>query len=554
MFASKIANWCTTGVAAALVSSIVALSVAVAAPDPERIEERLPSKIQRPDAPDTTRPQTTAQDLSGFPPFTLNGVRVEGATVFSSEQVENCYHGLIGRTVDANDMAKLAQCVTQLYRDDGFFLSRAVIPSQEVEGGVLTVKIIEGYIVSVSAAGMSDQEATAQFASALEERPARLQTFERALLLLADRPGYRVAASQLVPVPDDPARFIYQLKVARQPLSYRIFADNRGTEAQGPDQVYGSIAWNSVFGDSDRITGALFTAPSSTRELLYADLNYLSGWMGGVFWTEFDASTTRSEDGAVLKAFAVRSETQRFYMRLGSPLIRTRAETLWANLTFDARDVEEATILGADEATRVIRANAIWTTTDGESRNDLTVELSHGFDAFGSSENGDPRMTRFDGRPQFTKLRLDAAHLRRFSQQWELMLTAAAQIADGALVSSEEFGAGGARFGRAYDYSEVTGDHGAAAGVELRFNIRSLFDATSSAQLYGFADVAWVWNVGRDPTAPDEADLSSTGLGVRVTPFPAVSASLEVAKPLSRDVAEQGDRNPRVFVSLSAAW
>ena len=54
------------------------------------------------------------------------------------------------------------------------------------------------------------------------------------------------------------------------------------------------------------------------------------------------------------------------------------------------------------------------------------------------------------------------------SKDWDISLFVAGQHADGGLVSAEEFGAGGARYGRAYDYSEISGDDGAAAAIELR--------------------------------------------------------------------------------------
>jgi hypothetical protein len=41
---------------------------------------------------------------------------------------------------------------------------------------------------------------------------------------------------------------------------------------------------------------------------------------------------------------------------------------------------------------------------------------------------------------------------------------------------------------------------------------------------------------------------------VRLLPLAGVSASVEVAKPLSRDVAAEGDRSPRVFVTISGVW
>lgn len=550
-------KWCFGAFATAFVAFVlVAGSASTAAgAEAERVEERLPTAVPRPDPAVPREHPPALADMPDFPAFQLTAVHIEGMTVFDTRHAESCLSQFIGKTVDGAILGNLVQCVTQLYRSEGYFLSRAIVPPQEVVGGQLKLHVIEGYIGAVAPSELDQRDANAHFAEALDQRPTKLQTFERALLLLADRPGYRVAASQLLADPQDPRRFVLKLKVIRSPLSYRIFGDNRGSEAHGPEQVYVAVAWNSVFGQADRVAASLFTAPTSTRELSYAEFNYGAAWCAGALWSEFGVSFSRSEDGSIPKHLATRTDVDRFYARLGTPLIRSRAQSLWAAVAFDARETEESdpNIFDADESTRTLRATLTYVATDPLGRTDVNLELVQGLDAFGASHNDDLRLTRIDGRPQFIKLRIDAAHLQRLASQWSLLFSAAAQIADGALVSSEEFGAGGARFGRGYDYSEITGDSAVAGTVELRHGWSSVFGAAVALQAYAFLDAAQVWNRTLIPFL-EEDDLSSTGGGIRVTPAAGVTATLEVAKPLSRDVTLQGDRDARFFVSFSAAW
>ena len=72
-------------------------------------------------------------------------------------------------------------------------------------------------------------------------------------------------------------------------------------------------------------------------------------------------------------------------------------------------------------------------------------------------------------------------------------------------------------------------------------------------QVYGFYDIGKVWNreaiVG---TENSHDSLSSAGLGARLNLFDSVTAGVEGAVPLTRDVAARngaGD-NPRVFFNL----
>ena len=271
-------------------------------------------------------------------------------------------------------------------------------------------------------------DADAQFAGTLNERPGRLSTFERALLLLADRYGHRVTTSQLAADPNDPARFTFQLAVEITPVAWRAYGDNRGTERAGPEQLLGWLGFNSLTG-ADRLAAQLFIAPTSTKELTFGDVNYARAWSQGALWTEIGASASRARDGGRPAILATVSEVERLYGRATLPLIRTRAQSLWTHLAFDARNTEEYDPLGpdADEATRVVRVSANYTMTLGDTRGDAMVELSQGLNAFGASENGDTALTRLDGRPQFTKARLDAAATHRFSDRWEIAIAGAGQ-------------------------------------------------------------------------------------------------------------------------------
>lgn len=537
-------------VAAALAMCIAAPALLAAdAADPERVEERLPTEQPKPDVAAPGPVRVDEEDLSSIPQFDLSAVAIEGMTVIDRKDADVCTRDLTGKQVGAASLVGLTSCLTKLYRDRDYFLSRAVIPAQEVRDGVLTVRVFEGYIAAIQPDGLDQSDADAQFAQSLTERPTTLATFERNLLLLADRYGRRVIGTRLAADKADPARFTLKLEVTLTPVTWRVFGDNRGDAYQGPEQGLLSVALNAPFGANDRIIAQLFTAPADKEALFFADMGYGRAWNGGAFWTEVGASTSRSSSGDAFPLFV--SESNRVYGRLIVPVLRSREHSLWAKLQADARETETLDIAAPDvrETTRILRGSFAYALVAGSTRAEMTLEASHGFDAFDASKNGDANLSRPDGRPQFTKAKLDASIMYNLFAKLDLAATGSAQWSDGALVSSEEFGAGGARFGRAYDYSEIVGDDGLAGAIELRWSWRALNEWLTSLQVFAFADAARVWNEG---TASES--LTSAGAGFRIGVAPGISAAFEVAKPLSHDVVSQGDRDARVFVSLSAGW
>ncbi|MBP6013356.1 MAG: ShlB/FhaC/HecB family hemolysin secretion/activation protein [Alphaproteobacteria bacterium] len=520
--------------------------------DPQRVEERLPTESARPDkdASTTTTPlKVDEADLASIPQFTLRSTSIEGLISIDRAEADACIAPLMGTTVGAASLVGLTQCLTKLYRDRGFFLSRAYLPPQEVPGGHLKINVVEGYVAGIVVTGMAGADAEVHFTSTLAERPARLATFERDLLLLADRYGYKVASSQLLADPDDLAKYTLKIAVAVAGVSWRLYGDNRGNGESGSDQAFAWGGWNSVVASGDRLAASLFTLPSDTSALVFGDVSYARPWLAGDLWTEVGTSMSRTRNEQAGK----NGEVDRLYARATVPVLRTRAQSLWATVFFDARDTAEVATAGAqtEEHTRVLRGSLSYTLVSGGTRTDVTVEGSRGLDALDASKNGDSSMTNADGRPQFSKVRLDATLTRKLADRLDMSFSFAGQLADGALVRAEEFGAGGARFGRAYNYSEITGDHGVAGSLELRYTLSDVFEWLKTVQVYAFADGALVWN---RVAGPNEEDLSSAGLGVRLSPISGAVLSLELAQPLSRDVANKGDRGLRPFVTLQFGW
>ena len=61
-----------------------------------------------------------------------------------------------------------------------------------------------------------------------------------------------------------------------------------------------------------------------------------------------------------------------------------------------------------------------------------------------------------------------------------------------------------------------------------------------------------MWNRRETSTGSNKQDLSSIGLGFRFDLADHISGYLEVDKPLNREVAAQGNKDTRMFFSLSA--
>jgi hemolysin activation/secretion protein len=159
------------------------------------------------------------------------------------------------------------------------------------------------------------------------------------------------------------------------------------------------------------------------------------------------------------------------------------------------------------------------------------MTLSHGLPIFGASRQGALNLSRAQAAPDFHKAELSLTRQQALGTEWALVTSAAGQLASGALYSSEEFGYGGPAFGRAYDASEITGDHGIAGALEVRYLGLDIADAVRVVP-YAFYDIGTIWNV--DPGQEKQASGSSAGLGVRLDLSWGLSGNIGLAQPLTR--------------------
>lgn len=513
-------------------------------PDPT---ESAPLPAARPtDAPLPAAPQTTV----------LAAVIIEGARTLAPAALAPIYEPFLAQVVTMDDIAAIAERVTQAYRDEGYFLTRAFIPQQSIATGVIRVKVLEGAIVETAVEGSDHRRALVQehLGRIRAEDPSELGTMERSILLIGDIPGLSVKDARLEEIERASGRFKLTLDLTRDSFSLFSSIDNRGDPDAGRSEIWTS---GSVFGLGpviDRMQVGVFTVPEAPEELVYGEIKLAR--LIGSHGLELEARLSGSEsapgpDGN--ETLGTDSESLRATVTMSVPVYRRRDTSYWGRFQLDARLVEDSqdgTPILTDHL-RVGRAAIQGSTGVLGGTTWSRLEVSAGTTAFGGSSEGFDR-SRADADSSFAKVNLEASHYRDLSETVAVYGYFSGQFADDALLSSEEFGIGGLQIGRGYDYSEISGDDGLGGLLELRYG-RSM-DATllESYQVYGFVDAGIVWN--RGPFEDERDTLASTGFGLRLSMPRNLNLELEAARPLTRPVNGEGSRPWLGFVTLSVAF
>jgi hemolysin activation/secretion protein len=476
--------------------------------------------------------------------ITLAAVSLEGLTAYKPGELAPLYDAYLTHDVGIADLTAIATAITDRYRKDGYFLSRAVVPQQLRGGHMARIQIYEGYIDEVTVTGPGSAFAARTLKSVSGKKPLKLAQLDRALALAGDAPGISVR-SHLEPDIDDPARHHLVAATTTDRVEGSAYVDNRGPHAAGPWQAYLRAAINSALWAGDQLSLAVLTVPFDMKAFSFGELAYALPLGGGGDRLRAAFSLAKAHDGADPISQDVGSDSWAANISYLKPLWRSRRVNSFAQLTASARDVEQDWTSGGQyrDQVRALRGMISATFVDPGSSTNLWAQVSAGR----RGDNG-AMLSRADASKDFTKLNAHAAHYRDLGSHAGLYVAADGQYTNDRLLASEEFIVGGAPYGRGYSYAAIGGDRGVAGTAELRAGFKPNIKGISFIQGYTFLDASKVWNRGAG-----SYDLASTGAGVRVRLGDKATLGLEAAKPL-RKVPYEKDMGWKPYVYLSAVF
>lgn len=551
-----------------LLSSAALLAVAASAsaqtvPNaarPDTIEQQNRIKFERPDvggAPLVSEPVRESKKAAGGASFSLKEIRLEGATAIDKTEIEALYADKLNSKISLDELNGIAADITNLYRNKGYILTRAIVPPQRAESGVFTLKIIEGFVNEVRLAGdvgKGNDELLQQYASNIKNaKPLNAAALERYLLLMEDLPGVD-ARAVLAPAANVQGATDVVVTITRRPVEFNASLDNRGNRYLGSVQANANLFLNNLVGRDDVTQLRVSNSILNRSELLFGEVRHTENVGSEGTTVMLSASKTKTQPGDSLKALDIKGDSGVIGLNVTHPIIRSRRTNWFVSGDFTLRDVE-VDVLGTSlykDKTRVLNLGTSYDFVDGVSAiNKAELNVAKGFN-WGTGKGLNNR-SRSNGETSFVKTAAKVTRIQPLFGAFSLYTSANGQYSHDPLLASEEFSVGGAEFGSAYDSAEISGDSGVAARAELQFNQSTPESIFSQYQLYGFYDFGKVWNINSIAGSEEgSADLASAGIGTRFNLLNSVSGTLEGAVPLTRDVASlnnAGDE-PRVFFNL----
>src|SRR5262249_35713763 len=85
--------------------------------------------------------------------FDITGFQVEGATLLEPSALQAAVAGFAGKGRDFSDVERAMAALEKAYRKHGFSLVKVILPEQELQGGIVHLRVIEARLGEVRVTG-----------------------------------------------------------------------------------------------------------------------------------------------------------------------------------------------------------------------------------------------------------------------------------------------------------------------------------------------------------------------------------------------------------------
>ena len=506
------------------------------------------------------------------PRFAIYEFEIEGNSVLTVRAVERAVSPFLGPDRDVADVDKAREALEKAYQGAGFLTVFVDVPEQNVDEGVVRLRVTEGRVEALRVTGARYysqgviREVVAELApgqvpdfNAVQKQLATLQRDERQVQPVL-RPGRA------------PGTVEAELKVNdRLPLSASVELNNRHAADTDAMRLSASLRYDNLFQRDHGLALSASTAPTAPSQSRVFSATY----------------TAPLAAGRTLVAYAVRSNSR--VEPLGAATVFGNGLTTglrWLS-SFDAadgfhtlgagvdyKDLKELLVAGDDGISTPLRYAPFQLTYSGNWAGGPGAQTSFNASHVFALRNVLQRQVDCPGGvgavDQFACKRAGGdgsfaygrGELRHSMRLWGGTLAArlSAQFAWQPLPSAEQFVLGGAESVRGYLEAEASGDAGWGAALEWRSaNLLGGNAAMANTgfwnELQGLVFVDKGETVVREASAgqPSRAALAGTGFGLRVRLAQTVRGEIDIAWPL-HDSRSSSTGKPRLHARLQASF
>jgi len=527
-----------------------------------------------PTLPSSTLPALPDEDIVKTGP---DGAKVkvtrfvlEGVSQLPPEQLQAALSDLIGQELGLSGLRKAAGRITEIYREQGYFLARAYLPAQDIADGVVRIAVLEGRFGAVDSGGSPrlEQEHAQGILEAHQVaagQPIERSALERSLILLEQRGGAPVQAVMQPGATVGTSHMVIETPAG--PLfTGQLGVDNYGNRYSGQNRATAQLNLNSPRGVGD--LASLWLMKSGDSDALFAAYQTPVGYQGltlGASYSRFNyqlcCEFAPLDQQGYAKVFGVQARY---------PLILSQRQIMNAGLALERKHLNDSSALGelADKDANVVSVSLDGIAATASGQNRYQVALTSGdLNISGPPAYVQANAATVDTAGRYFKLRGEYQYLHFLENGHRLLLRLSGQASDRNLDSSEKFLMGGVNAIRAYPEGEAPADQALLARIDWVIPVPAeALPGSLSTRLFVDAGTLWLLKDTRGGLAsfgiPNHYNLAGIGLGFNWNLPKGFTANLEAATKIGNNPgaslkgydADGRDNTSRLWLGLGWAY
>lgn len=494
--------------------------------------------------------------------FEISRFEVKGNTLLPQAQIDAVLAGFSGKQRDFGDVQRALETLEAAYHQRGFNVVTIELPEQELNGGVVVLRVVETRIgrVTVRNNRYFDEANIRRSLPALQEgRSPNLTAVSANLKQGNDNPAKQVTMKLQSGERDDEVDAVLEVK-DESPWKLMANVDNTGTEATGKTHV-GVILQNANLFGRDHLASLQYTtsAEEPGRVKVYG-AGYHIPLYGSGDALDFYASYSNVDSGTIAAGafnLAVSGKGAVYGARYTQALAKRGELESHLSYGIDVKAFKNSVQLAGTELGNNVTVHPLsvsYQATMPIKLGEMGGQLTLLHNVPGGSNGGQDAFTlvRTGAKANYTILRVGGSVTRALDNDWQLRAIVNGQYSNDALIPGEQFGAGGATSVRGFTEREISNDSGLSVNLEA-YTPNLCTRAGWNCRLLGFYDSAYIHRNQALPSELSSTSIASAGVGARFVLSTNVNLQLDYGH-VTKAGATTRDGANRLHLRLGLAY
>lgn len=404
------------------------------------------------------------------PSFILKDVQITGVTVFKPEDLRFAYETYLNKSVTFKDLEAITSKIKFKYKQGGYFTTLVFIPEQDIAGGNVEIRVLEGRMgeLKVEGAKWFSEDLIRKYFHSKKNEILNIKDVERDIVRLNQTTDLEVKT--IISKGSQDGASDIALKVKEKFPGHLIFgANNQGTRLSGKNRGSFGFRSTNLTGNFDSLyINLLFSSLTSGQSAYYT---LPIGTYGTTFG--FDATYFSSKLGKEYKAFDITGNTQIYTPHLTWELALTEDFQANANIGMDIKSIKKKTdkTMTSNDQLRMPFFGFDFTKIDSFFSGGQTysaLKLTYSPASFpGASSRNHVLPSRAGTGGCFFKFEDSLRRIQKMPFDSYAIMNAQIQLASYTLPSSEQIQFGGLNSVRGYPEGEYLADSGGQINFDL---------------------------------------------------------------------------------------